>query len=87
MESIPDGILLASISGVVLALLKVMHGQVISKLEEVVKSNGNIREYIAIHSTKLEQASDQFAIIREHQRIQDEKINTIEKDLMQLVSH
>jgi hypothetical protein len=70
--------------GVILSLIKWMHSQVIQKLEEVVRSNGEIKQSIAVHNEKLEASATQFAEIREHQKMQDERLNSLEIKVVEL---
>ena len=87
MDSIPDSSVIIGSLGIILTLIKYMHNQVIKKLDDVVKSNAKIRECIAVHSTKLESTANEFAIIREHQKYQDERIATVERSLIQIQNH
>jgi len=84
MSDIPDSAIIIGGLGIIMGLVGVMHGQVMTKLEQLVKSNGEIKEVMAIHNTKLEVMSKEFARIEEHQKIQDGKIHEIHNQLIAL---
>ena len=84
MANIPDSAIIMGGLTIILALVRMMHNEVMTELKNVVKSNGEIKEVIAVHNTKLEVTSREFAKIEEHQRIQDDKIHDLTNQVIRL---
>ena len=87
MAGIPDSAIIVGAMSVILSLIAIMHKQVLGKLDELVKSNMEIKQSIAVHSTKLEATAVEFVQIREHQKEQDDRINRLEKRIIEMAAH
>lgn len=84
MSSIPDSAIIIGAVSVVLGLVRYMHGQAMSKLDEVVKTNGEIKQSIAVHNVKLEVSAKEYAKLSEHQEAQDKQLDALKMSVTKL---
>lgn len=64
--------------------VKELHGQAMAKFDDLISSINDLKTQMAVHDQQLMAGSKEFARIEAHQKDQDKKISSIEREVFAL---